>query len=399
MVFLQLVLLGYQVRRGEDGRLLRVWAVGTIIPFQNLLSRGGGFVSSAWKDYVWLTDTRAENKRLRAENDRLRLEQQQLRRALARFSREEELIVYQEQISSQTVLAQVIGASANPNAKEFFLDKGTRAGVRAGMAVITPDGVVGKIQASYARASLLLLINDPDSGVGVVLRDSQRHGVLKGSGGYECQLENVEPEIEVKPGEPIYTSGDDRIYPRGLPVGEVTRVGPGAEYQEIYVRPFAPLDRLREVLVVTFGVHQDLPRHPRPQPPEMLMPVPPASIPKTTAAAIDGGRKEGAREPVRSGESAGPQQGLPAEPVTPLTDADKLRDRYQAIGDAQQHRFGEGEPGSPAPDFNLGVTTRMPARSQPPARDSTDGRAPAGPSRIQRRVEADIQDSSPTAAP
>ena len=381
VLFLQLVLLGYQVRRGQDGRLLRVWTVGVIAPFLDLLSSGTGLAGSLWEDYVWLLNTRLENERLQADNARLQLQKQQLLRALSRFSREEELLAYQEQFTSSTVLAQVIGAGPNPNAREYFLDKGTRAGVRAGMPVITADGVVGKIQASYARASLVLLINDRDSGVGVTLRDSQQHGVMKGTGSYECLLDNVDPDVEVKPGEPVYTSGDDRIYPRGLPIGEVARVGPGPEYQQIYIRPFARLSRLREVLVVTFGVHQDLPRHPRPQPPDMLMPLPPAAAPAGPAAAGDDSAD-------RSGDPTAPAEQTPAgeappeEPLTPLTDADYLRERYKAIGEAQQHRFGEGAPGSPPPDFNLGMNSSpVPARapSQPALQSDVGGRLGESP--------------------
>ena len=390
VLFLQLVLLGYQVRRGEDGRLLRVWTVAVLTPFQDFFSGGTALVGSFWEDYIWLLNTRAENEQLQADNDRLRLQKQQLMRALSRFSREEELVAYQEQISSQTILAQVIGAGANPNAKEYFLDKGTRDGVRAGMPVLTADGIVGKIQASYVRASLVLLINDQDSGVGVALRDSQQQGVMKGTGSHEGLLENADPDIEVKPGEPVFTSGDDRIYPRGFPVGEVARVGPGRENREIYIRPFAQLHRLKEVLVVTFGVHEGLPRYSRPQTPDVLMPLPPSSVPADAplaGEATDGNGQAPAALP--SGEV--PSEG----PLTPLTDADSLRERYEAIGQAQRHRFGEGEPGSVPPDFNLGISVAAAASGALSRSDRLAGQADADvipdPSVAKRPTESSNQ--------
>jgi rod shape-determining protein MreC len=391
VVFLQLVLLGYQVRRGEEGRLLRVWTVGAMAPFQDLFSSGTDLLGSFWGDYIWLLDTRVENERLQTENAHLQLQKQQLMRALSRFSREEELLTYQNQISSQTILAQVIGTGYNPNAKEYFLDKGTRDGVRAGMPVITPDGIAGKIQASYSRYSLLLLINDQDSGVGVVLRDSQQHGVMKGTGTHECLLENADPDVEVRPGEAVFTSGDDRIYPRGFPVGEVARVGPGPENQEIYIRPFARLSRLKEVLVVTFGVHADLPRYPRPQPPDVLMPLPPPSAPVETTAAADDGADGSEEAPASTMEI--PSEEAPSERhLTPLTDADSLRQRYQAIGQAQQHRFGEGKPGTPPPDFNLGMNAAPAppgAPSQPDLKAlQSDATRPPGESEARPETEA-----------
>ena len=274
VLFVQFVLLGYQVKTGEDVRLVRVWTTALISPVEKILGNGTGVFGSLWNEYVWLRGTRAENETLQAENERLKLETQQLRRALARFSREEEILAYQQEILSETVLAQVTGVGSNPNAREVTVDKGRREGIKPGMAVITPDGVVGKVQAAHGSYSLVLLMNDADSGVGALLKNSRARGVLKGTGRVECRLEYIDTEVEVTIGETVYTSGEDRVFPRGLPVGEVTRVGAVSDYQEIYVRPYAALNRLDEVLVVTAGLHENLPRFATPQPPEVMMPMP-----------------------------------------------------------------------------------------------------------------------------
>ena len=373
----QFVLLGYQVRRNDDVRLLRVWAVAIIMPVQKLLDGSTGFVAEAWKDYVWLRGTRGENERLKEELDRLKLEQLQLRRTLARFEREEEFFAYQKEISSRTLLASVIAAGADPNAREVFVNKGSGDGVQPGMAVITPDGVVGKVQAAFPGASLVLLLSDADSAVGVVLQDSREHGVMKGTGGREGRVDYIGNEVEVPIGTELYTSGDDRIYPKGLPVGVVTRVSPGTEFQQIYARPFSALGQLEEVLIVTQGVHQQVPERYQPQAPSLLMPPPPAI-----------------EDPLSSGEAPAPESGSTLEeaaetPVAqppaasssePLTDADLLEKRYRALGAAQGHTYGEGGPGSKPPDFNMGLApSTLPAtttRPSGPARAGNGGSTP-----------------------
>ena len=351
VLFLQFVLLGYQVKTGDDVRLMRFWTAALIAPVERVLSSGTGVFGSLWSEYIWLRGTRDENERLKNENERLQLETQQLRRAVARFSREEEVLAYQKEIPSQTVLARVMGSGLNPNARERLIDKGHRAGVKSGMAVITPDGVVGKVQAAHGSMSLVLLMNDVDSGVGVLLKNSRSRGVLKGTGGLECRLEYIDAEVEVAVGETVYTSGEDRVFPQGLPVGEVTRIGPVSDYQEIYVKPFAALTRLEEVLVVTVGVHGDLPRFAAPQPPEVMMPMPPVSAGAMESAGLRDGldADSGSRRSQAQGGEA--SDGEPSS----LTEADALLERYRSLGETQGHRFGEGGIGTPPPDFNVGL--------------------------------------------
>ena len=349
VLFVQFVLLGYQVKTGEDVRFFRVWTSALITPIEQILSNGAGIFDSLWSEYVWLQETREANKELKAQYERLRLETQQLQRALARFSREEEILAYQKEIPSETVLASVIGMGVNPNAREIIVDKGRRAGVKPGMAVVTADGAVGNVQVAHGTSSLVLLISDMDSGVGVLLNNSRARGIIKGTGGPECRLEYIDAEVEVAVGETVYTSGEDRVFPKGLPVGEVTRVGAFSEYQEIHMRPFAALNRLEEVLVVTTGVHQNLPRFETPQPPEAMMPMP--------MAASDALSSSGPLEGIGLVEET-PQTGAPAETgadrlIPSRTEADALLERYRALGAAQQHRYGEGDLQTPPPDFNL----------------------------------------------
>ena len=361
VLFLQFVLLGYQVKRNDDVRVLRVWTVAAIAPIEIALNAVSSFVAAAWQDYVWLVGAREQNRELRDQVSRLKLENQEFRRALTRLGRETELADFQKEILSESILAVAIGRGSNPNSKEIFLDKGSRHGVKSGMPVITPDGIAGNVQAVYGGASLVRLISDVDAGVGIVLEGSRARGVMRGTGAAECRIHYIGDENAVEVGEKVFTSGDDRIYPKGLAVGEVIRVEEGSEFQQIQVRPFAALDRLDEVLIVTAGIHEELPEVARPQPPEYLMPVaPPAEV----EAGSSGPGVSGLDPPREEGAVAREEEPRPRPPL-PLTDADRLKERYRAIGVAQGHRFGEGEPGSPAPNFNIGFISSAGFSGQP----------------------------------
>jgi rod shape-determining protein MreC len=328
-----LVLLGYQVRQEDGSSLLRTWTVGILAPFNQGLHGAVEYGANAWREYVWLVGSRTENEELRAELDTLRIEKQSLERTLGRIERSAALINYQADIASTTVLAEVIGGGASGAAKEIIIDKGSADGVAAGMAVVTSEGVVGRIQAAHSTSSLVVLINDVDAAVGAILEDTRVRGVLKGRGGRECELQYINPDVPVRVGEIVYTSGADRIFPKGLPVGEVVDLEQSGDSQTILVRPFAKLDRLDEVLVVTQGVHQALPERREAQQPAALLP------------------------PAADSED-GIETSLTSRPSpldVDLTDADRLRRQYERIGAAQGHTFGEGLPGSRPPNFNLQI--------------------------------------------
>ena len=108
-----------------------------------------------------------------------------------------------------------------------YIDKGAQDGIRPDLAVVTADGVVGKVLRTFAGSSQVLLINDPSSGVGAILDKSRLQGVLKGSAAGETILEKVMADERVENGEKVLTSGGDQIFPKGMPIGTVTRVSSG----------------------------------------------------------------------------------------------------------------------------------------------------------------------------
>jgi rod shape-determining protein MreC len=133
-----------------------------------------------------------------------------------------------------------------------YIDKGEGDGVRQDMAVITADGVVGKILRVFPTSSQVLLINDPSSGVGAILEKSRLQGVIKGTANGEVVLEKMMSDERVEPGDQLLTSGGDQIFPKGLPIGTVKSVSPGRDvFLKIRVKPAAQLNQLEEVLVIT----------------------------------------------------------------------------------------------------------------------------------------------------
>jgi rod shape-determining protein MreC len=205
-----------------------------------------------WHNYFFLRGVRAENRELKEQIEQMRLEQVRLSEDAAQARRLQSLLAFKEQFIAKTIPAQVIGSSGSDLSQSIYIDKGSDDGVAQDMAVITARGIVGKVLRVFPSTSLVLMINDQSSGVGAFLEKSRLQGVLRGSPNGELILDRVMSDEQVAPGDTLLSSGGDQIFPKGLPVGTVTKVSPGKElFLSVKVKPAADLSRLEEVLVVT----------------------------------------------------------------------------------------------------------------------------------------------------
>src|SRR5580700_2281005 len=259
VIFAQLVLIAVQVRNDRDVRMVRVWSVTAIAPFAKVLETVRGGTSGFFSNYILMHDAREDNRRLQAELDRVKMENLFLKGEISTADRAKALVAFQQRTQSKTIAARVIASGAGANSKVVFVDRGSGSGVEKGMAVLTPDGIVGKVIAAYPTASEVMLITDPDFAAGVISQKNGVVGTLKGQGHATCKVDYVPNEEKVEPGEWFYTTGDDRVFPKGFPAGiaRVVRKGSGSQsYQEILVEP-AGLERgLEAVLIMVEGVHQ-----------------------------------------------------------------------------------------------------------------------------------------------
>jgi rod shape-determining protein MreC len=261
VLIVQVIGLAVQVRRpspnGGDAptvRLIRLWAISLMSPPEKAVHGGGSGLRSMWSNYIDLRHVRQQNQELKDRVSRLQLEQAALLEDARQGQRLQALLAFKEHYISSTVPAQVIGTSGTDQSRILTIDKGSKDGLKPDMAVITPDGIVGKLRDVFGHTSQVLVISDQTSGAGVLLESTRLRGVLRGNALGQPQIINLLPDERVKPGERVITSGGDQIYPRGLPVGVVDQVVPDTSnppYIDILIKPAANLGHLEEVLVIT----------------------------------------------------------------------------------------------------------------------------------------------------
>jgi len=336
----QLVLLAYQVKTAQDVPLIRVWAVAAVTPLARAVEAGRQAAVSFFSDYFVWRQAREENERLKRELGQLKLKNHLLAAELASADRAQALMQFRARIPSKMLAVRVIGAGAGPDSHTLFVDRGASDGVMRGMAAITPEGIVGKVIAAWPMSSLVQLITAPGAVAGVVSQTHRLRGALRGTGAALVVAEHFDNEAPLAPGEWFYTSGADRVFPRGLPAGQVKMIREGRSGKEILVEPSALKAPLEEMLIVLDGVHMLVPP-PEAQPAEgvSLLPPPP---------------------PEPGAESEAPARGANG---AMLTDADRLAERYRRTAEAQ--------------GVQLGTKGRVPDFTREPAPPAAGGRAAA----------------------
>ena len=265
----QTIGLAIQVRRpiesgapdSHDVTLMRYWVVAGVTPFERFFHFIGFDTRDAWSNYVNLRDVRQQNRDLQQQIARLRIEQAAFAEDAIQGHRLQALLAFQQHYIASTVAAQVIGTSGSDLSHVLYIDKGADFHLRPDMAVITPDGIVGKIRDVFPHTSQVLLISDTTSGAGVVLSSTRILAILHGSPNGQVQINNLTADSRIKPGETVLTSGGDQIFPRGLPVGTIESIAPDPDHQPytvIRIKPAAKLSQLEEVLVIA-GTQSTLP--------------------------------------------------------------------------------------------------------------------------------------------
>jgi rod shape-determining protein MreC len=222
-------------------RPLQIAAQGTV-----------NWITDLRENYDTLAGFREENERLRARVQSLEIERQKLLEAQATNDRLKQLLDFRDQLPGKAITASIIANSASSWFKSCLLDKGSADGVRKGMAVITPLGVVGQVVAVTPRTAKVLLLTDPNSGVDVLVQRTRARGIVSGSLGNGTVLKYVKRSEDVQEGDRLITAGTDGVFPKGMLVGTVIRASQPqlGLFQSIELLPAVQSARVEDVLIV-----------------------------------------------------------------------------------------------------------------------------------------------------
>ena len=235
----------------------RVDPVGVIFlevlhPLQLGVSMVGRGAEQFWERYISLWSLRQENEELRNRIAQLEKAARQSTEFALANRRLGELLALRRDVEANAIAAHVIGRSPASWIQTVVIDRGQQHGIEKGMAVLSPDGVVGQVVSVSSHAAQILLVSDPNSAVDVLIQRTRVRGIASGDMQGNVTLKYVERKEDIQIGDVLVTSGFDRIFPKGQVIGTVVNVGTndGRMFQDVEVKLSADLARVEEVLVV-----------------------------------------------------------------------------------------------------------------------------------------------------
>jgi rod shape-determining protein MreC len=251
-LLLALFIYSLSIRSKERASLPERALLTLFSPLTRAVTAVDRFAGEVWCGYIDLVGVRAENVKLREAVKELNTREAANREALLAAVRLRELLGIKQQLRVPSVAATVIGADTTPWFATLLIDRGRGDGLREGMPVVATDGVVGQVVKVADSTARVLLLTDPASAVAGVVQRTRARGVVRGKGQGYCSLEFSLSNEEVAVGDLVVTSGVGGLYPKGLPVGEVTMVRKGSYgiFQTVDIRPTVNTSRLEEVLVL-----------------------------------------------------------------------------------------------------------------------------------------------------
>jgi rod shape-determining protein MreC len=216
------------------------------------LSYVGRSAKQLWLDYFYLIGVRRQNAELQRQLEEYKQREVHFQEAEQALTRLETLLDLKRQVALPVIGARVIAYDPTLWSRSAIINQGKAQGVKEGLPVLAPQGIVGRIVGVYPEYSKVMLIVDRKSSADAMVQRTRIRGMLKGKGGNRCSLEFVPKSADVQVGDLVLASGLVGLYPKGLVFGKVTaanKKNPGV-FQEIEVSPNVDLSTLEEVLVV-----------------------------------------------------------------------------------------------------------------------------------------------------
>ena len=209
-------------------------------------------IKNIWLGYFYLVGVKQQNQKLKRQLEEYKQREVRYHEAQEALTRLEGLLDLKRQVALPVIGARVIAYDPSLWSRCALIDQGRAEGVKDGLPVLAPQGIVGRIVEVYPEYSKVMLIVDAKSGADAMIQSTRVRGVLKGKGGNRCSLDFVPKSADVRMGDLVLASGLVGLYPKGLVFGKVSKVNkknPGV-FQDIEVTPSVDLSTLEEVLVV-----------------------------------------------------------------------------------------------------------------------------------------------------
>ena len=248
-----LILLSYNLKYDSSTSFVKKIVLEAAAPVQKILKASIEGVSNAWMRYIHLVGLEADNRILKSKIAALQTEVILYKEGYLEAQRLQKILSLQNDNHYSSIAARVIGREQAALSKTFWINKGSAHGLKSGMPVIVPPGLIGRLTDVSWHSSKVLLLIDENSNVDALIQRTRVQGIVRGAGSRGCMVRYISKIQDVKEGDVIMTSGMSNIFPKGLLIGTVSQVEHKdvGLFLKIRVTPFVDFSTLEEVLILT----------------------------------------------------------------------------------------------------------------------------------------------------
>jgi rod shape-determining protein MreC len=236
----------------KETTIFENFMMDTLAPLQRGVTFVHNQVVSFFDHYVFNVNASKENITLKTTVGDLKQQIFSMEQVQAENKRLKKLLQFGEELQRKKILAQVVAWDSSSDFRVLRINKGAADGVKLQSTVVTANGVVGYIYRLTDHFADILTILDPNNRVDVLINRTRSNGILEGYSGWKCAMKYVTRTDPVRLNDLVITSGLGNIYPKGLKVGNVSRVERESYgiTQKIEVSPTVDFSKLEEVVVL-----------------------------------------------------------------------------------------------------------------------------------------------------
>lgn len=236
---------------GETRTLAERTVMTIFSPVPKLVNWMGGTTKDMYHGYLDMRRAVNENVELKRKVASLTTENLKLRQSDGDLRRLRSLLAYAEQFNMQTSMAQTIMLDTAGRFKSIIIDRGSDDGVEVNDVVANANGLVGRVVLVTNDLAKVQLVTDNNCSVGALVERTRRQGVVRGDGSSSAQMFDIASLADVQAGDRVLTAGIDGIYPKGIPIGTITRAETGKSlFKTITVKPSVDFGTVEEVIVI-----------------------------------------------------------------------------------------------------------------------------------------------------
>jgi rod shape-determining protein MreC len=255
LLVIALIMLSCNLKFGADESFFRKIVLETVAPVQKALNASITGVKDAWLRYLLLVGIEEENKKLTKKINEFKAALILYQEGYLEAQRLRKLLSLTDDYDYHFISARVIGREQAALSKTILINRGAAHGLKTGMPVIAPPGLIGRLVDVSWHASKVLLSIDENSNIDAIVQRTRMQGIISGAGPHGLILKYISKTQDVKEGDVIISSGMGGVFPKGLLIGQVSHVDRqvASLFLKINVAPFVDFSKLEEILILASG--------------------------------------------------------------------------------------------------------------------------------------------------